>query len=472
MAVAIPRPRALLGRVAPMFAPPVPARSRIRDYTAAAKELGIELMPHQRLAARYLQAIRPDGLWQYREVALVMSRQNGKTEELLPLIRARLKMGRRILHTAQNRTLPREVFVRLAQEYAGRPETVEIRLANGQEVLRLRNGARYTLVAPKVGKAPARGYSIDDVILDELREAQDFELIGAIRPTMTASANPQTIYLSNAGSGESVVLNDLRRRGLGQLSPRLAYLEWSAGKDRADGDRAGWAEANPALGRTILLETLEDYFDSLPRAVFETEHLCRWVPSMQPKFVNAAQFEACRVELPARPSLPAMAVSLDAAGTRAAAALAWRQSSGKIALREVASVTGEPIDDIALGRDLRPVSLRAGVTAVGFDDLTDRALAQEIDGRAKRKRARAITGREFANACELFVRLVESGRLAWDVGDDIAGDLAWAARKATGEEGAWIAVKADVDRPIPALLAAIRAVWLASSPASGRPRTR
>jgi hypothetical protein len=407
----------------------------------------------------------------YREVALVMARQDGKTEILLPLILARLRMGRRILHTAQNRTLPREVFIRLGQHLIDDPELVELRLANGQEVIRLRNGGRYTLVAPKPGKAPARGYSIDDVILDEIREAHDFELIAAIRPTTTASPDPQTVYLSNAGDGDSAVLNDLRRRGLSGEAPRLAYLEWSAQPDRDAGDRAGWAEANPALGRTILLETLEDAFDSLPRAVFETEHLCRWVPTMQPKFVNGAQFDACRGEL-SRPSLPAMAVSMDAAGTRAAAAIAWRQSSGVIALRELANVTGEPIDDMSLGRDLRAVALRAGVTAVGFDDLTDRALAAEIDGRAKRKRARAITGREFANACELFVRLVESGRLAWDIGDDIAGDLPWAARKATGEEGAWIAVKANPERPIVALLAAVRAVWLASSPASGRPRTR
>ena len=43
---------------------------------------------------------------------------------------------------------------------------------------------------------------------------------------MTASADPQLVYLSNAGTDESVVLNHVRDRAADD--PRLAYLEWSA----------------------------------------------------------------------------------------------------------------------------------------------------------------------------------------------------------------------------------------------------
>lgn len=456
----------LLGRVEPTIAPPVPARSQLREYEAAAKQLGIKLMPHQRLAARYLQAMGTGGRWLYPEVAVIMSRQNGKSEELLPLIKARIDAGRRVLHTAQNRTLPREVFVRLAQHYVGREETLEVRYANGQEVIRLAGGGRYTLVAPRPS---ARGFGVDDVIIDEVREAHDFALVAAIRPTLTASKNPQIVYLSNAGDEESVVLNDLKRRG--ERSSRLCYLEWSASPERAVDSLEGWQEANPALGRTIRLETLLDNFNSLPPAVFETEHLCRWVVSMLPRLVSAASWEGCAGELP-RQVRPAMGVSLDASGSRAAAAIAWRLTDGRIGLREVAAVSGEPIDTDRLGADLYGLSLRLGVLEHGYDDLTDRQLAAYLQGRGKRKRARAVISKEFANACELFVRLVESGQLVWEDAGNVGADLAFATRHPLGQ-GAWVAIKAKEERPIVSLLAAVRAVWLASGPAlSGRPVIR
>jgi len=456
----------LLGRVEPTFAPPVPARSLLKAYEAAARELGIKLMPHQRLAARYLMAVGPGGRWLYPEVAVIMSRQNGKSEELLPLIKARIDAGRRVLHTAQNRTLPREVFIRLAEHYDGRFGTAEVRYANGQEVIRLAGGGRYSLVAPRPS---ARGYGVDDVIIDEVREARDFGLVAAIRPTLTASQNPQIVYLSNAGDEESVVLNDLKRRG--ERSTRLAYLEWSAAPARAVDELAGWQEANPALGRTIRLETLLDNYLSLPATVFETEHLCRWVVSMSPKLVGAAAWESCAGEL-SRPLRPAMGVSMDAGGARAAASIAWRMTDGRIALREVAAVTGEPIDSDLLGADLYRLSLRLGVLEHGYDDLTDRQLAAYLQGKGKHKRTRAIIANEFANACELFVRLVESGQLVWDEAANVGLDLQYATRHSL-RQGAWVVVKAKEDRPIASLLAAVRAVWLASGPSLlGRPTIR
>ncbi len=455
------------GSASPRLAPPIPARSLLREYEAAAKELGIKLMPWQRTAARYLTATNGTGargrprananLWKYREVAIAVARQNGKTELLLPLIRQRLAMGRRLLHTAQNRSLPRETFLRLAAEMGGNEDVVEIRYANGQEVIKVKNGGRYTLVAPRPG---ARGNAVDDVLLDEVREYRNFDLIGAIKPTMTASKNPQIIYLSNAGDSDSVVLNDLRRRA--ELTASLAYLEWSAAPDRPLDDRVGWAEANPALGFTITEERLSDELLSLPASVFETEHLCRWVISMQPRLVAEAAWQLCHQPLDA--SLrPMMAISMDPSGTRASAAIAWQRSDGKVALRLVADVTGAPIDVDRLGPDLKQVALKLGVVSVAFDPWTDADLARHF------REPKPLGGREYANASENFVRVVESGRLRWDGADAITDDLVWTARK-PHESGAWQAVKAKEDRPMTAAFAAIRAVWLASGPKPPAPK--
>jgi hypothetical protein len=46
--------RTVLGAADPRLAPPVPAKSLVKDYKAAAKDLDIELMPWQLIAARFL----------------------------------------------------------------------------------------------------------------------------------------------------------------------------------------------------------------------------------------------------------------------------------------------------------------------------------------------------------------------------------------------------------------------------------
>jgi phage terminase large subunit-like protein len=106
----------LVGHAYPRVAPPIPARSDLRAYQDTAKTLGISLMPWQEVAARYLEARGPGKRHLYREVAIVVSRQNGKTTLLIPLIVKRLLAGQRIMHTAQDRSFPREVFYRVAEQ--------------------------------------------------------------------------------------------------------------------------------------------------------------------------------------------------------------------------------------------------------------------------------------------------------------------------------------------------------------------
>jgi hypothetical protein len=77
--------------------------------------LGITLMPWQETVGRYLEALGPDDRHLYREVGIVVARQNGKTKILVPLIVKRLLAGARVMHTAQDRSLPREVFYEVAE---------------------------------------------------------------------------------------------------------------------------------------------------------------------------------------------------------------------------------------------------------------------------------------------------------------------------------------------------------------------
>lgn len=453
VSAAIP-PQLLIGSQVPRMAPPTPAKSLIEQFTKTAAGVNISLLPWQQTAGHYLTATGPDG-WLFREVAIVVARQNGKTELLVPRILMDLRAGKRILHTAQNRTLPREVFMRVAWQLLD-TELIPngIRYANGQEKIQMRNGGSYKIVAPQRG---ARGLSADTLIFDELREFEDYDIIAAATPTLTASPDPQTIYLSNAGSDSSVVLNDLKRRGEEGGEGEFAYLEWSAALERSIDDRAGWAEANPSLGHFLRMATLENAFKTKPPNTFETEHLCRWVASMQPRLVSDAAWMQCRADIGETPDRPAIAFNMDPSGRRASAVMAWLMSDGRIACVELEEAVGDPIDLPKLGANLKDLAAQHGAKKIAFASWTDKDLARHVP------RAEALDGKEFANASEHFARLIMSGRLAWDGAAHITDDLTWTARK-PHESGAWQAMPASSERSVTAVLAAIRAVWLASAP--------
>ena len=462
MAIAQPSsPAPLIGSVQPRVAPPLPAKSKVDDFGKMAKGVGIELLPWQVMAGRYLTATGPDG-WLFREVAIVVARQNGKTELLVPRILMDLRAGKRIIHTAQNRTLPREVFMRVAWQLHDLELIPKngIRYANGQEKIEMRNGGSYKIVAPQRG---ARGLSADTLIFDELREFEDYDIIAAATPTLTASSDPQTVYLSNAGSDASVVLNDLKRRGEEGGHDEFAYLEWSAALERSIDDRAGWAEANPSLGHFLRMQTLENAYRTKPPQTFETEHLCRWVASMQPRLVSEAAWMSCRAGIETRPERPAIAFNMDATGRRASAVMAWAMTDGRIACVEIEEAVGDPIDVQKLGNRLRQLAVQHGAKKIGFASWTDKDLARYVP------KAEALDGKEYANASEHFARVIMAGRLAWDGATHITDDMSWTARK-PHDSGAWMAVPATPERSVTAVLAAIRAVWLASAPKPPAPR--
>jgi len=152
-----------------------------------------------------------------------------------------------------------------------------------------------------------------------------------------------------------------------------------------------------------------------------------------------------------------MGISVHPNGRRASAVLSWLQSDGSIGLRVEADVIGDPIDLSKLAADLIPRAQAAGVQQVAFDSWTDQHLARHFEN------TEAIIGPTFANASERFVRATETGGLHWQHADAISEQLPYVSRKQTTGT-AWIAEATDPHRPVTAVLAAIRAVWMASNP--------
>lgn len=465
------------GRVAPRIAPPVPARSDLKAYQAVATSIGFELMPWQEYPVRYIEALGPDpDRHLYREIAVVVARQNGKSTILIPLFVKRLLAGQRIMHTAQDRALPREIFGVVAElMWEHHPELFPMRngrvtkprYANGSEEVRLTNGGIYSIVAPSRGGA--RGPSRDLVVIDEAREMEDWDFIAAAKPTLTASKDPQIIYLSNAGHDGSVVLNALKKRATDDES--LAYLEWSASPERGVDDVVGWSEGNPAMGYelgemgsiydTLVAELRAATIDNTLRN-FETEHLCRSVVTESPHAVPLAAWDRCQgpVEAGDRSSI---AFNMDPSGRRATVVRAWTQTDGRIALEELIEAKGETdlIDTEVLGKDIAKLVRTHKAQSVAFASWTDKDIARYVP------QAKAIDEKEFAAASEMFARYVGSGRIVWQNAMHVGNDLTAVIRR-PHHSGAWQAVPATPEHSITAALAAIRAVWIESAPRPAR----
>lgn len=470
------RSKAVVGSAKPRLAPPIPARSDITSFRDTAADLGITLRPWQEVAARYLMATGPDGFPLYREVAIVVARQNGKTTLAKPFIVDQLKAGRKIMHIAQTRELPRTMFRLLAgaipenlllkqRGKGGKMHTIWPRSGSGQEEILLGNDGSYRIAAANRGGA--RGFTNDKVIVDELREMETHDGMEAVESTVITSPWAQIVYFSNAGTEDSVVLNALRERA--GKDPSLAYLEWSAAPERSPDDHDGWLEANPSIGHDpVLLGNLERGYERHrlggTMASFETENLCRWVRTMREPLVDIGAWNLCAAESLPPGKRPVMGVSLDPAGTGAAAALSWQQPDGSVALRLLLRATGSPIDVSALGADLRDLAAKHHVARVAFDPMTDAELAKHFTT------TEPVGGLKFANASAQFVNLITASKLRHVGCAAVGDDLTWTARKAHEETGRFSAVRANDDHPIPAVLSAIRAVWLASGPRPPRPR--
>jgi hypothetical protein len=452
----------------PRIAPPLPESSDIAELRQAAEVAEKPLYAWQDLAGRYITA-KKDGKWLYREIVLVVGRQNGKTSLLVPRIVMGLLSGEKIMHTAQDRALPREVFIEVVDIMEAKYRSLlkrKPRLANGTESIEMMNGGKYRIVAPS--RSGARGPSNDLVIIDEAREMTDTDFIGAALPTLTVSRSPQTIYLSNAGTEESVVLNALRKRA--ESDPTLGYLEWSSDPERQRDDRTGWRQANPSLAdgvnaeghMTFLEEMYSKYVAENTPEIFDTEHRCLWVDTEMPKLLADVVWERAR-DVVGEPVRPSLGLAQDPQGRRISAALAW-QRDGNVHAYLLADIDGHPVDLEAAAEYVKPHIRKLGVRQrILYDSWTDRDLARFFDD------AKPMQGADWESACDRFVRTANSGQLRVEDPDGaLTLDMANTVRRSTSH--GWIAVRASEERPNTGALALIRAVWLATMPAPVGPK--
>lgn len=299
--------------------------------------LGIVLDPWQRAALIRMLELLEDGSLRFETVVVLVARQNGKSTlaQVLTIYVLVAWGWPLVLGTAQDLDVAEQLWQEVVDLVEDNDELADLVAkvvrVNGKKELKLTTDVSYKVKA--ANRRAGRGLSGNLVLLDELREHQNWDAYGAITKTTMARGGASLILaLSNAGDALSRVLRYLRliaHRALGdpdgvvaasdetadgpteldldalqhgddttddqddvdefdtddlgdldvedleQEADSLCLLEWSAppGCDRRD--RVGWSWANPSRRYRItdrkIAASLKD-----PEWVMRTEVLCQW----------------------------------------------------------------------------------------------------------------------------------------------------------------------------------------------------
>lgn len=435
--------------VGPLVGSPVPRLGTppLRDLTPDttdgfalidfAKRVGQPLLPWQETAAiRALELSEDparDGRYRFRQVLIMVGRQSGKTTllKMWALWRMCGTPGTTVLGVAQQLRTAQESWrgaVDIAEGMGLANGRSAVRRANGEQCLTIEGGSRYLISAATRGAG--RGFSIDLLVMDELREQRTDDAYAALTPTILARPDGQAVYITNAGDDESVVLNSIRATALSGVDPSVGLFEWSAPEGCDLMDPEAWCWSVPALGHTVKEHHLRRAIMSATSPeMARTEYLCQHVSSLASALDPNGWARGADPNgsiAPYRGRLVAgIDVSLD--GNHVALVAAAALDDGRVRVEPLASWDST----LEARRELPGLLDRLGpVHLCWFPGGPANALAPVLSGAAGE---RAITGLDVTAACMGFADLVDSGMVLHNADALLDGQVARAARLEQGD---------------------------------------
>ena len=275
------------------------------DGMDAAKILsigGLILDPWQSDILDDWMARMPSGKWVCKTCAGSVPRQNGKTA----LISGRTESGmvlfnEQVIYTAHLQKTATETFEEMASFFdtkALRKYLKDIKTALGREQIILKSGARVKFLART--RNGGRGQHGDLLIFDEAQEL-DSDAQASFIPAISASLNPQTIYVGTPPdpNAEGTVFRGIRDKALKGETKTTAWFEYSVKEIGDVTKRERWAQTNPALGRRILLSTVEGECEQMDPDTFARERLGWWTPVAVQKIeyaISEKAWDSCASE--------------------------------------------------------------------------------------------------------------------------------------------------------------------------------
>jgi hypothetical protein len=309
--------RELRGATQPrIFTPPLreltPETSEGFDVIDFARAIGRPLDPWQEWLAIHGLELLPDGRPRFRQLLVLVARQNGKTEFLvilslywLFLVRVGLVIG-----TSTKLDYAQESWDKVCKLARSIPMLAEdlpktrnqgIRKANGEQSLTTVHDSRYKIAA--ANEEGGRSLTVDRLIEDELRQHKSWDAHEAAENAMNAVWDGQAWAISNQGDDTAVVLESLRDSALefiesGDGDERLGLFEWSAPDGASVTDPLALAAANPNLNRRIDVSNIigkarrAELKGGEQLTKFQVEVLCQRVRLMDPA-INPGSWARC-----------------------------------------------------------------------------------------------------------------------------------------------------------------------------------
>lgn len=272
------------------------------DGMDAAKILrtgGLILDPWQADAMCDWMAMTPWGKWISRTCGGSVARQNGKSG----LVEGRAEAGmlmynEQVLYTAHLQKTSTETFEEMAGFFDTpklRKYVKDIKTALGREQIILKSGARVKFLART--RNGGRGQHGDLLIFDEAQELDENQQASFL-PAISASLNPQTIYVGTPPDPTAVgtVFRGIREKAIAGETKTTSWFEFSVPEIGDVTDRKRWVDTNPALGRRIMESTIEGECEQMDPDMFARERLGWWTPVVVTKLdyaIPADVWDAC-----------------------------------------------------------------------------------------------------------------------------------------------------------------------------------
>ena len=406
-----------------------------------ATHYGLTPDPWQEYVLKSWLRTNEDDRWVSGRVGLAIPRQQGKNAvlEIVQLYMLTV-LGLRILATAHEVKTARKAFLRLAsffendRQYPELAEMVQsIRKANGQEAIVLNNGGTIEFIARS--KNSGRGFTVDVLMCDEAQEFPE-DAQAALLPTISAAPSGDPIQIMTGtppgpkDNGE--VFSRMHSIAHEQIDPRLAWCEWAAVGEVDTSERELWERINPALGRRLVMGTLEDEFNSMSRELFARERLGMWASESQLSVIPASDWRSCLVD--EAPAGQITAIGLD-------------MNPERTALVVAVSVKTDTGTHIELVRDDEPgstvelvswIARRAGRRVPVVMDAYSPARSLEPSLKQARVKTFALSGNELMQACGGFYDAVTVDSSVTHIGQEqLDSSLAGVRRQRIGDAGGW-----------------------------------
>lgn len=374
------------------------------------------------------------GRWAASTCGGSVPRQNGKS--LLVESRAEagmLLLNEQVIYTAHLQKTATETFEEM-RDFFEHPRLMkyvaDIKTALGREQIILKNGARIKFLART--RNGGRGQHGDLLIVDEAQEMDENQQASFL-PAISASVNPQTIYVGTPPdpTASGVVFRKIRDRALSGTTGKTAWFEFSVDEIGDVNDRRRWEATNPALGRRILEATIAGEAEQMDADTFARERLGWWSPKAEHKMdyaIDRDAWEACRSydEKPEGKTAYGIKFSADGSEVVLCGAVCPKNGPARISLIDW-KPTGHGL--VWLSDWLNQRYHQASCVVIDGRNGAD-VLIERISGEWKNKQAVIRpSAKDVVAAAGMLVTVINEGGLTWYGHQDMMNDSALNAVK-------------------------------------------